>query len=255
MNYLFKAILDIVYPQNLSCILCKMPISRTNRYSICKSCYNKMVFISNACPRCGKPVINTSLKHGVDILDCDYCRDKSTLYDRNISFLEYDDTTKHLVFDFKYNSKTFMANIISSIMGDMLENIYSDLIKEIDCIAYVPISEKRIKERGFNQAYEIGKRLGYRVDIECLDILVRKKETRKLHGLSADERKKELRSAFKIDNRYKSYIDGKVVAVVDDIFTTGATLNEISKELKIHGASQVIGLTFLTGAYQKPIVE
>ena len=250
-----RLILDIIYPQNLSCVFCKMPISRSNKYSVCKSCYDQMVFIINACPKCGKPIINTSLKKENDILDCDYCRNKSTIYDRNISFLEYEDKSKHLVFDLKYNSKTFLANNISDIMTDMLKEIYPDVIASIDYITYVPMSKKRSKDRGFNQAGEIAKRLGKNFDIECLDMIDRTRDTRKLHGLNADDRKRELRGVFKVQDDYTKYLEDRVVAVVDDIFTSGSTLNEIAKVLKLSGAKEVIGLTFLTGKYEKPIIE
>ena len=83
----------------------------------------------------------------------------------------------------------------------------------------------------------------------------RTRDTRKLHGLNADDRKRELRGVFKVQDDYTKYLEDRVVAVVDDIFTTGSTLNEIAKVLKLSGAKEVIDLTFLTGKYEKPIIE
>jgi len=228
-----------------------MPISRNNKYSLCKECYNKLIFIKNACPKCGKPIVNASLIKDNHIEDCPYCSGKTFLFDRNISFLEYEDLSKHMVFDLKYNSKTFIVNIMAEMMCDMLQVEYKDIIEDIDFLTYVPLNKKRLKERGFNQARELAVRLGENFDIGCVDILKRKKYTRKLHGLKSDQRSKELLGAFEFVELYSGMIDGKCIAVVDDIFTTGSTLNEIAKQLKLFGARRVIGLTFLTGKYEE----
>src|SRR3712207_2419568 len=245
-----KLLLDIVYPQNLSCIFCGMPISRNNKYSLCKDCYNKLIFIKNACPKCGKPIINTNLTTDNYIEDCHYCKGKIFLFDRNISFLEYEDLSKRMVFDLKYNSKTFIVNIMAEMMCDVLQASYKNVIEDIDFMTYVPLNNRRLKERGFNQARELAVRLGENVNIGCVDILKRKKYSRKLHGLKSDQRSRELLGAFEFVELHAGMIEGKSIAVVDDIFTTGSTLNEIAKQLKLFGARRVIGLTFLTGKYE-----
>lgn len=248
-----ELLLDFVFPQNLNCIICDMPISRKNRYSMCRFCYEKLYLINHPCSKCGKPIINRSLDMKNNIVDCGYCSNKNFLFERNISVLEYDDISSKMVFLLKYGLKTYMAEYIGRLMSDFLFEKYRYILDEYEIITFVPLSGKRYKKRGFNQAEKIAKTMSKNIDIPVFDILDRIKDTRRLHGLNFDERRRELVGKFCMKYKYISEIKGKNIAVVDDIFTTGSTLNEVSKVLILNGANKVLGLTFATGKYINPI--
>lgn len=134
-----------------------------------------------------------------------------------------------------------MKSYIVEIMIDKLsiENI------NFDYILYVPLHKKRERKRGFNQSKIIANQLGKELGIEVLDILERSKNTRRLFELDEKERKKELKNVFKISKDIENYRN-KNVLLIDDIFTTGSTVNEISKLLKLNGINEVYIFTFLT---------
>ena len=134
-----------------------------------------------------------------------------------------------------------MKSYIVEIMLDKLsiENI------NFDYILYVPLHKKRERKRGFNQSKIIANQLGKELGIEVLDILERSKNTRRLFELDEKERKKELKNVFKISKDIENYTN-KNILLIDDIFTTGSTVNEISKLLKLNGINEVYIFTFLT---------
>lgn len=181
----------------------------------------------------------------VSVLDtlekCKECINKSYYFDKAIGCIEYDDLSKKIVFELKYHKKTFMKSYIVEIMIDKLsiENI------NFDYILYVPLHKKRERKRGFNQSKIIANQLGKELGIEVLDILERSKNTRRLFELDEKERKKELKNVFKISKDIENYTN-KNILLIDDIFTTGSTVNEISKLLKLNGINEVYIFTFLT---------
>ena len=237
---LINVFLDFLYPENISCILCNCSISKNTTYSMCKDCFSNINFILDGCIKCGKPIINYSLEEQ-SIDGCSYCLNKSFYFDKVISCVEYTEISKKIVFGLKYNNKTYLSKYIATIMKEKLdlENI------KFDYILFVPLHKKRLRQRGFNQAEKIAMDLSKIVDIPTVDNISRKYNTKRLYKLGKEERINELKNAFMIkDNRID--LKNKNVLLVDDIFTTGSTVNEISKVLKINGVNKVFVSTFLT---------
>lgn len=140
-KYITNILIDFIYPDNISCIICNNPINKSNTYSMCKSCFNEMNFILDGCIKCGKPIIYHSLEKQ-DISGCSSCFNKTFYFDKSISCIEYNNISKKLILDFKYKSKTYMSNYIADIMKEKLEieNI------NFDYILYVPLHKKRLKK-------------------------------------------------------------------------------------------------------------
>lgn len=237
---IIKIIINYVYPKNITCIICDNPIKLTNSYSLCKNCFKELNFILDGCNKCGKSIINRSLEKE-SLINCNYCYNKTFYFDKVISCIEYNDISKKLILDFKYKSKTYLCKYIVDLMEDKL--LLEDI--KIDYILFVPLHKKRMKKRGFNQAEKIANKLGELLDIPVIDCIVRVKNTKKLYKLNKEEREKELKSGFKV-NANVNLIKGKNVMLVDDIFTTGSTANEISKVLKINSVSNICIFTLLT---------
>ncbi|MEG1285240.1 MAG: ComF family protein [Romboutsia sp.] len=233
-------ILELIYPENISCIICDKSIKKSNTYSMCKDCFNEMHFILDGCSRCGKPTINYSLEEEY-INKCSYCHNKRFYFDRSISCIEYTDISKKIIFGLKYNNKTYMSKYIALIMKEKLDIESMDF----DYILFVPLHKKRYRDRGFNQSEKIAKYLGDILDIEVVDCIRRKTNTKRLYKLNKEERKRELKDVFEL-NQKSSRLENKNILLIDDIFTTGSTVNEISKILKLSQVNKIFVMALLT---------
>lgn len=235
-----KIIINYIYPRNITCIICDNPIKLTNSYSLCKSCFKELKFILDGCNKCGKPIVNRNLERE-SLIECNYCFNKTFYFDKVISCIEYDEISKKLILDFKYKSKTYLCKYIAYLMKErmLLEDI------KVDYILFVPLHKKRIRERGFNQSEKIANKLGKLLNIPVLDCIDRVKNTKKLYKLNKEDREKELKNGFKVKENI-NLIKNKKVILIDDIFTTGSTVNEISKVLKINSADSICIFTLLT---------
>lgn len=177
----------------------------------------------------------------IEYTRCKFCENKSLYFDRAISCIEYCDKSKVLVLSLKYYGNTYMSKYIAQVMRDKLE--FEQL--SADYIIPVPLHKKRMRTRGFNQAEKIASYLSEYTNIPTIDCVKRNRNTKRLYALNKFQREKELKNAFEVKDGSEEII-GKKIILVDDIFTTGTTVNEISKKLKIYGVDEIIVLTFLT---------
>ena len=235
-----ELLLDFIYPKNITCIICDNPIKLTNTYSICKDCFKELHFLKDACLKCGKPIINHNLEY--ESLDsCAYCTKRSFYFDRAISCIEYNDVSKKMILDFKYKNKTYFCRYVAQIMSEKmeLENLKADYL------LFVPLHKKRLRQRGFNQSEKIAEDLSEITGIPVLKCIYRHKNTRRLYSLSLKERQDELKNSFCIKDD-EDLLKNKNVILIDDIFTTGSTANEISKLLRLSCVNKITILTLLT---------
>lgn len=177
----------------------------------------------------------------IEYTRCKFCENKNFYFDRAISCIEYCDKSKVLVLSLKYYGNTYMSRYIGQVMRDKLE--FEQL--SADYIIPVPLHKKRMRIRGFNQAEKIASYLSECTNIPIIDCIKRNRNTKRLYALNKFQREKELKNAFEVKVDSEEII-GKRIILVDDIFTTGTTVNEISKKLKIYGVDEIIVLTFLT---------
>jgi len=147
------------------------------------------------------------------------------------------------------HSLKYQRNIPLGIeLADQLRIVYEKEKWAVDLVVPVPLSKKRKKERGFNQAkilaYPLAKKVGVPFDTECIK---RIKETRSQVGLTIKERKFNVANAFSTD---QIFVKSKRILLVDDVATTGATLNECAISLLQAGAKEVYALTLARAAGQ-----
>ncbi|KXZ39055.1 competence protein ComFC [Alkalithermobacter thermoalcaliphilus JW-YL-7 = DSM 7308] len=230
-------LLDYIYPRNIKCIVCKCPIHKDNTYSLCKMCFEKINFIQDGCDKCSKPL---TLFYKQKL--CPMCIDKDYFFDRAFSCTEYDENIHKIIYSLKYGGKTFLAYPIAQVMKDKID--YENI--SFDYITYVPLHRKREKVRGFNQSFLIANNLGKFLNKEVISTVQRNKETRYLSKLTKKQRELELKDSFTI-TKEKNKIISKDILIIDDIFTTGSTTNEMSKVLKENGAGKIYVLAFATG--------
>ncbi|HZK57320.1 MAG TPA: ComF family protein [Clostridia bacterium] len=230
-----NAFLDLIYPSKTICYICGGALEENAKYSLCHSCYNNLPFIpDHHCDKCGTP-----LRMIEDGPICQQCKKTNYCFDRAISVVEYKQDVKILIYKLKYSNHTYLATTFGYIMADKLkqEGIKADIIIPI------PLHRSKEKERGFNQATLISKYIVEKINIPLnINALIRTKNTKVMHNLTRRERLENVEGAFEVVD--KEAIINKDILLIDDIFTTGSTVNSCSKELINNGAKSVTVLTF-----------
>ena len=176
------------------------------------------------CPQCGEPAA------AIEGL-CGFCRKGDYRFDFARSALLFSGTLREIIHHLKYADRVSLANPL----GDILKECLDSEPFTGNRIIPVPLHRRRERQRGFNQAELIAARLGRPL---ATRLLRRRKNTPTQTGLSRGERKRNLAGAFEV----RGPVDGTVI-LVDDVFTTGSTMNEIARTLKRAGAQRVEVLT------------
>ncbi len=200
------------------CLLCG---EESGPELLCAACVAELPTLVEHCPQCALP------SHAGAV--CGSCLDRPPHYDRTLALWRYEFPCDRLVQALKYRARLALA-------GFFARSLASRPLPEVDLIVPMPLHPKRLAERGFNQALEIARGLARHLGrpIEPRGVL-RVKDTPPQTRLPYEERAKNVRGAFlcKLD------LSGASVAVVDDVMTTGATLNELARALKRAGAARV----------------
>ncbi len=154
----------------------------------------------------------------------------------------YQGMAKELVHVFKYQKKRILGVDMARIMYSNLAGDHS-LWWGADVFVPVPLHRNRTKQRGFNQAHVLARELSIQSGIPCLAGILKKKQAAAPQvTLSGEERRRNLKDVFSVTRR--SSVKGKVVILVDDVYTTGATLRECSRTLLAAGVHEVRAVTF-----------
>ncbi len=222
-----------LYPSHFSCIFCGEEITKHNQYNTCEKCYKNLPFIKNKqiCLICGSPI-----KSLAEI--CEHCYNKRPYYNFARAVFEFDSEISKLVQAFKYNNSKYLFKPLSFYMA----NIYKNNDFNCDFIVPVPLSKEKYTERGYNQSLLLAKQLSYRINIPIKENLVVKiRQTLSQTMLKSSERKINLENAYEVTNRKE--IKNKTILIVDDVMTTGSTINTISKLLINYGAKEIQVLT------------
>lgn len=202
-----------------SCFLCR----GAARGILCPACDADLPRLAGTlCPRCALPSPGSAL--------CGRCLADAPHYDATVAALAYRFPADTLVHALKFRSQLALA----PLMGDLL----IEAIRErIDLVVPVPLSRERLRERGYNQAAEIARHVARerRARLE-LTVVVRERNTRAQADLPWSDRARNVRGAFRCERS----LDGAAIAVVDDVMTTGATLDELAATLKRAGAARVV---------------
>lgn len=221
------AVLDFVYPAR--CALCGAPLGDEERV-VCERCWGKVQIIDGPhCRRCGSPLEAAAAR-------CDHCAERAFRFHRGRVLSSFDETVQALIHLLKYKGKRSVGRRLGRMLGEVLAS--EDVMEDVDLIAPVPLHRSREKERGYNQslllATEIGRCLGVPVEKR---ILIRARRTASQTKLSAEERVKNVSGAFRV--LHAESITGMRILLVDDVLTTGATLNACTEALTEAGAEGV----------------
>ena len=228
-------LIEFFFPQNVKCLFCK---TEDGGYGICDKCLSNLPFISGkACSKCGAPINTGNV--------CFECKHTIHYFDKSFSIFNYENEIKQTIISFKQARKKYIAKPLSHIIADYFDKLEIPF----DTIIPMPIHPNRLKTRGFNQSELLLDVINSRYGRVYNNVLVRVKDTTHQTGLSQANRQKNLEHAFKVVDKQK--VRNKIVLIFDDIYTTGATLDECAKTLKKAGAVKVYGLTLAHSVFNK----
>ncbi len=203
-----SSLLETIYPNK--CIMCDA--IRSTKNPLCDDCTSKTIW-----------------------LDSNFFSSKliKQIFDNGLSLAAYDGEWQEVIHRFKYNNRTDLAKPLAAMLSERVNSEY-------DMIVPVPLSGKKLRRRGYNQSALLAKEIGRLCGFECAFDLIKKEDTLPQVGLAQEDRLKNIKGAFALSSRD---ITGKSLLIIDDVMTTGATVNECAKVLKNGGAARVDVLT------------
>jgi ComF family protein len=210
--------MHVVFPQR--CLLCGAASVR----DLCSPCYASLPHLPpHRCTVCALPLATSGV--------CGACIANPPAFDRTIAAVSYAFPMDALLHSLKYEAKLALAPVLADLLT---AQIGSDEL--VDFILPMPLHPAKLRERGFNQALEIARRVSKKTGAELLPLASRRiKDTRSQTGLPWKEREKNIRGAFTCE----ADLSGRRIGIVDDVMTTGATVNELAKALRKGGACSV----------------
>ena len=218
--------LDAWFPHQY-CLLCR---AASGTALVCADCAAEMPpAAAEACPVCALPTPNQQL--------CGQCLSHPPHFDRTYSLWTYGFPLDTLIQSLKYGHQLAAARWLGEALAAKAPAVFANDLP--DLLLPIPLSSGHLQERGFNQAVEIARPLARCLGLPlALDVCERVRETQAQTSLPWKLRQKNVRGAFECCQP----LDGKHILVLDDVMTTGATLNELARTLKKHGARRVSNL-------------
>ncbi len=233
---MYDGIWNLLYPK--CCPVC-FEILDDQTALICDGCKKKLKIVEQPfCFCCGKPLYSPEQEYCFD------CTKQKHVFDRGFSLVVYNYASAPSILSIKYkNKREFLA-----FYGQLAKERYEKLLRElnIECIVPVPISRKKYRKRGYNQAELFGREISAWSGLPVKkNLILRRKETAALKELTPMQRKWELNRAFVW--RGQGYEGEKTVLLADDIYTSGATADACAGILKKNGIKKVYVLTIAIG--------
>ena len=240
MKRIGEKLLDWLYPPR--CIFCEQILPIQGERHSCIECYSHLPWNEGTlCQICGK-----SIPDEKNI--CYECSAKKPYFIQGFGVFRYEGMVQDALYRFKYGGHREYGKDFAAIIEPYLAKYIQSL--PIDIIIPVPLHKKRQRQRGYNQAEQIGKYIGQLLKIPMENhILLRSKDTPPQSQLSAFARWNNSKDAFTIIDNSK--IKGKFILLIDDIYTTGSTINACSKALVEQGVAGVYFLALSMGVYHR----
>lgn len=227
---------ELLFPRR--CPLCDVILWEDEKNGgFCRACQEKTVAVKDCvCEKCGKEV-----KQGEEF--CTDCRRRKHFFEQNRSLYLYQGKMKGAMYRLKYANRRCYAKIFAEKMAQE----YGGWIQKegIEGIIPVPLYWRKKRQRGYNQAEVLARELGECLGIDVYpDLVVRVRDSKPQKKLNYQERKNNLKNAFKIR---QSAVKLRKILVIDDIYTTGSTMDEVSRMLLASGVKEVYCLSVCIG--------
>lgn len=230
---LLQKLINHLFPS--CCILCRQTVGADavmRNIELCADCFEILPFNQPCCTQCALPLaedINTGVL-------CGRCISKPPWFDYCYSLFRYEEEIIHLVHQLKFGEKISYSRTIGELLLSRLQAEIQRTKQKPECLLPVPLYKTRLRQRGFNQSIEIARIVSRKMGIPIeYDIVKRQRSTVTQTGLNAKQRRKNIRKAFSVAAEIKY----KHVLIVDDVVTTGATVNELAGLLKKNKVERV----------------
>jgi ComF family protein len=241
MQYLVNLLQTISsYALTTACVACQ----QFQTQSICNDCVSLLktggLFQYECCIQCGDLLQSKEIHTD----RCEQCKNIPPFFDQTHCLARYDDVLQEALHLLKYQKRIAMANGLAQAWNEV-QTPYVQSI-HADYLIPVPLSNEKLLARGFNQSWEIARRLHCHHSIQKLmNALKRQHHPKPQAGSSLALRQNALQKMFYIDKQYIDRLANKTVIVFDDVMTSGATLNEVARTLKNNGVKRVINWVLL----------
>lgn len=226
-------LLDLLLPPH--CIACRGPADGPGR--LCPACWAEVDFIAPpVCAGCGLPL---DYDLGPDAL-CGNCAATPPAFDRARAVMRYGDVARRLVVGLKHADRTHLA----PALGAWLARTGADLVESADVVVPVPLHRRRLIARRFNQCALLGQWVARQTGLAvATDVLRRRRPTGSQAGLTRAQRRTNVTGAFEVPAQRRSQVEGRKVLLIDDVLTTGATVDACAATLRRAGADHIGVLT------------
>lgn len=244
---LISAVSELVFPSSIYCISCGNLIDSSRHYALCNRCMEEIHWANQrVCGKCGKVLTGDE-----DRELCSDCVENHHSFTRGFTCMVYQSLEKEMLHTYKFNGAAYMGEKLGEILLDRIrpEVEFGDI--NVDMVTSVPMSKSKLKKRGYNQSELMAKVVARGLGLLYNNrVLVRKSQKKAMNKLSRQQRMENVMEAYALgsDQRELAKIKDKSVLLIDDIYTTGATVDACSDLLFQAGASQVYVLTLAAGA-------
>lgn len=244
---IYQGGLDLVFPAPKSCLVCGGSLGTRALIELCQSCLGRLRLVKDdCCKKCGRPQPPVRTY-------CHDCAELQHFFVKNRAVAIYDGALKEQIREVKYQYNRRLGIALGQILGFVAHRMA--WVPRDAFLVAVPLHETRLRRRGYNQAELIlqGAMEYLNRPLLAPGSIIRRDATGASSHLGPKERRANLRGAFEVTR--PAAMDGKVLCVVDDIYTTGATLDEMARVLLYAGAKEIHGLTLAIAITDQDILD
>ncbi|MDO4632263.1 MAG: ComF family protein [Eubacteriales bacterium] len=227
---------DLLYP-------CRCPICQQISNGFCSRCAAELPFTGKSvCVTCGRPLLLPTEEY------CPDCRTYTHAFDQSRSLLRYEGEVRESIHRIKYEHKKEYLDAYAKVMAERMQEKLRQWDPQV--LTYVPMLPAARRKRGYNQAEELAGSFSGYTGLPCMDLLEKTEKTAEQKKMDRVERRRNLQRAFAVrpealDER--GALPFQRILLIDDIYTTGSTVDAASAVLKEHGAEKVYALTICIG--------
>jgi len=236
-----NSVLSLMFPEDIKCFFCLNELNENSVDNTCVECLKSLPYILDPCVRCG---VNMD-KENMPL--CMLCTTHKYNFIQARSPFVYEGKPLEVVHKLKYNNMKYLSKHMAKYMG----YTYGKWGVFADFVTSVPMFKDKEKKRGYNQATILAKDFCALAGLNYLECCRKIKDTESQTTLNIKERFENVENTFEILPEIKEKIKGKTILIIDDVITTGATVNELSKVLLAAGAKECFALSFAHASLRK----